>query len=67
MADTIQVIRVDGVPSAPLQDIQSIVATYTDRQPIVIELTEEAEEFDDENDRWLRTFSAPIERAQADG
>ena len=27
----------------------------------VIELTEEAEEFDDENDRWLKMFSTPIE------
>ena len=27
----------------------------------VIELTEEAEEFDDENDRWLRLFSTPRE------
>ncbi len=32
----------------------------------VIELTEEAEEFDDENDRWLKMFSTPIESGPDD-
>ncbi len=36
-----QVIRIDDVPSAPLQDIQSIVSHFTDRSGDVIELTEE--------------------------
>lgn len=61
MPDTIQVVRVDGIPLGPLEDIQAIVMQYTDRLGYVLELTEEAEEFDDENDRWLRTFSSPVE------
>ncbi len=39
-----QVIQVDDVPSAPLQDIQSIVARFTDRSGDVIELTYEYEQ-----------------------
>ena len=40
MSDLIQVVRVDGIPLGPLEEIQAIIMQYTDRLGYVLELTE---------------------------
>ena len=82
MTDTIQVVRVDGdVPHFHIDQpvgegwvgtVAPIIVEGTPGDYVivpaedVIELTEEAEEFDDENDRYLRMFSSPIKSGPDD-
>ena len=67
MAETQLFVEVELVASGEIDDGDFVTGDDEDFKVYqvvgldVIELTEEAEEFDDENDRWLRLFSTPRE------
>ena len=67
MADTIQVVRVDGIPLGPLEDIQAIVMQYTDRLGYLLELTEVRVRRHTEGVGWERRLISEWEAVDAAG